>query len=147
MKANNKKRIERYRILYIFLIFITFITLTLIIFVRFQAVIFYSIFSLSIILILISLRNLFHLKYFDYEHSGEVLTIKYYSVFKFGEILPAVEVPKQKILTFSIEKKGKTQDLNLLIEARNGKGVKFSFRLTGFSKKQIEKIRNSLSVH
>lgn len=146
MKTNNKKAIKTRFCFYAFVITISLSAIMLNFFIKFKAVNFYFVPAVSIILILIALRNLFRFKYFDYEHSGEVLTIKYYSAFTFGKILPALEIPKQKICSFSIEKKGKTDILNLVTEAMNGKNKKFSFRLKGLSIEQTGKIRNSLSV-
>lgn len=108
-----------------------------------QPVILFLFLFFSAVLLLIAVRNLLRLRYMDYEHSGEVLTVKYYSLFTFRRILPALEIPKQKIVSHCIRKKGKSHHLNLLVETRNGKDKKFCFRLTGFSKEQMEKMRSS----
>jgi len=143
MKVNNRKEIKKRCFFSIILMVISLGYATAGFFVRNQPVLLFLFLPFSAVLLLISVRNLLRLRYFDYEHSGEVLTVKYYSLLSFGRILPALEVPKQKIVSHSIRKKRKTCYLNLLIKTGNGKDKKFRFRLTGLSREQIEKIRSS----
>ena len=143
MKVNNSKEIKKRCFFSITLLVIAFGYAAAGFFVRNQPVLLFLFLPFSAVLLIIAVRNLLRLRYFDYEHSGEVLTVKYYSLFTFGRILPALEIPKHKIISHSIRKKGKTHYLNLLIKTGNGKDKKFRFRLTGLSREQIEKIRSS----
>lgn len=145
MKTNNRKIIKQKYIFYILLIIAALAVIFVIFFLRIRltSFYFYPILVFTITVLLISVKNLFQLKYFDYEHSGEVVSIKYYSLFKTGKILPTIEVPRQKIISYCIQKKGKNEKLILSIKGRNEGNKKFGFRLIGISSKKIEETLNT----
>lgn len=95
--------------------------------------------------VLILFWRLISIRYFDYEHSGEVISIKYYHPWKKGRIIPAIELPKQKLDSYDIQTKKGLRKLHLIVNGSNGK-LSFKYNLWNISQQQIKTISESLKA-
>lgn len=94
---------------------------------------------------LILFWKLLSVRYFDYEHSGEVISIKYYHPWKKGRVKPAIELPKNKLDSYDIQTKKGLQKLHLIVKGSNRK-LCFKYNLWNISEQQIKTISESLNA-
>ena len=148
MKIDNKKKVNR-RIKGLSLMLLASLILG-------SAVLFYHVklnggkqvilgFLLIIALPVFYIANrLFSLKYFDYEHSGEVISIKHYHLWQSGIVRPVIELPRNHLESFDIEEKRNLYCLKLLIKNSRGKVFCFSCKIISLTKEEAKKIQQSL---
>lgn len=104
----------------------------------------YAAITFFVISIVFLFRNLLTLRYFDYEHSGEVISIKHYHPWEMGMIRPAIELPKYQIQSFDIDGKRSKSKLRLSVKGSKGKTFCYRCEIIDLSKDQIQKIKQSL---
>ena len=95
-------------------------------------------------ILLYSVWQLSALKCFDYEHSGEVISIKYFRPWKMGIITPDMEVPKQKLACSVVKKDLFRKKLCLTIRGSTDRKFLFQYNLSALSQKQIAYLEESL---
>ena len=87
--------------------------------------------------------HLLSLKCFDYEHSGEVVSIKYFHPFHTKPLHPSLELPNRKIKSFAILKKSGKNKLVISVYGSRNKNYCFTYILRGLSQAQLNKISQS----
>ncbi|KQT21920.1 hypothetical protein ASG31_00830 [Chryseobacterium sp. Leaf404] len=97
-----------------------------------------------IILTLYTAKNLLSLKYFEYEHSGEVISIKHYHFWKTGLIKPNIELPKYRLDSFNITENQDPCKLQLSIKASRGNEFCFKYNISNLTRNEVKKIKQSL---
>ncbi len=91
-----------------------------------------------------NLKILLALKYFDYEHSGEVISIKHYYTWQKGIVRPKVELPKYQLESFEIRKNRNVYKLCLYIKGSKGRTIPFYCNSINLTEEQIKNIHQSL---
>lgn len=139
MKISNEKHI---RIRMVFLLAIIFTALAglgfLILIINSHSNILITA-TLGIVLVLAILMFL-RLRYFIYENSGEVLSVKYYHPMK-TRPRPVLEIPQKKLLSIEIQKNIFGKKIRITIAARSGKRA-FQYRVSGMKRHEAEAIKN-----
>lgn len=143
MKTSNQNNIKIIFYSYIALLLITVICLSGIFFIPRNDSTGNSIYlkSLFTILLLFLIIKTVSLKCFNYEHSGEVISIWYYHPIRRGRVLPSLEVPQNKVTSFNISEKTYATQLFLTIHGNKT----FRFTLKGMPYKKIEDIKRTLA--
>lgn len=147
MKISNSKRVKY--ILEIFLVLLLLVTFCfcfsfMVSFEISERYLFCTRVVLMVIFLLL-LARIWSLKYFEYEHSGEVITIRsYHPVRKSMMVAPSLEVPKDQVLTFGIVKSKLHTYLVLTINGRRDKQLTFNYNLYGMSRYQVRNIEKTL---
>ncbi len=142
MKINNKKNIQ----IAIYLLIVILILSSLLLGALFLEIthIHYGIAALIFILFILSLWKLVTLKTFSMEVSQHFISIKQSHPFSKGIEVPALEVPLQKVLSFTIEKNMINYFLKISITTKKGK-KRFFYNLGILSQKQLEQFNNVLN--
>ena len=144
MKIDNKKKIKAKAVLLIVIITVSLISILFGALTKFhQKQPLGFLLAIPVALTICSVRQLFNLKYFDYEHSGEVISIKYCHPWKTGRITPAIELPQTKLASFDIKKSLSGKKLCLTVNGSRNK-MQFKYNLWELSSQQIGKIKQSL---
>ena len=79
-------------------------------------------------------------KFFEYENSGEVITIRNHHFWKTNKMEASLEFPFLKLDHYHLRKK----TLSLIIKSDRGKYLTFSYRLCGLSSNQYKSLKKSL---
>ena len=104
MKINNKNKIKTKAVLLILMIIASLSGVVFGIVTKFYQQSLGFLLLIPVALAAYSTCRLLNLKYFDYEHSGEVISIKYCHPWKTGRVTPAIELPQTKLASFDIKK-------------------------------------------
>lgn len=146
MRINNIKKVKFILYLNATFLIITVIGIAFMFIINFHTLdkfLLYVRYVLIAILVFLTIRIL-TLKCFDYENSGEVVTIRYYHPFKIGRIDPCMEIPKNNLASFNIRKEKFFSRLCLTISGNRNKKIHLWYTLYGISKHQIKEIESSL---
>lgn len=85
----------------------------------------------------------FRMRYFEFDSSGEVISIKsYHPVFKSSE--RRSEFPKQKLQDFKVKKNFGGADLKINLKMADKKSTSIKFSIQGFSLNQVKNIEKTL---
>lgn len=87
--------------------------------------------------------HLLSLKCFDYEHSGEVVSIKYFHPLHTKPLYPSLELPTSKIRSFAILKKNGKNQLVISVYGSRNKNYCFTYILRVLSQTQLNKLSQS----
>ena len=143
VKINNKRAVTlRINSLLLSLIAIT-LSFILLFLLRVQHKLLITILCISFLYFLALLINT---KFFEYENTGEVITIKYFSYIKKKKGDVSLEFPLNKINGHTIIKNHLLYSrLYIEIISANGKNILKSYTLQGMNNEKLKQIRQSLS--
>ena len=139
MKISNEKQIKSRIFFLLTIIFFDLIGLGSLLFIINSDINVLFITALVILLILTILMFL-RLRYFIYENSGEVLSVKYFHPLKVRP-LPVLEIPQKKLISIKIKKIIFGKKIEINIATRSGKKT-FIYRVSGIKSRDIEAIKN-----
>lgn len=127
MKINNKKKVNRYMIFQLVVLVLLF--LNIIILMYFGYPLFSGIFFVTALAVLAygALKKRF---VFEYENSGQVVSIKNYQWFSGGKKLPVFEMPQKKIVRIEVKKRGFRKYLIILFSNSSGKVLRRNIDIT-----------------
>jgi hypothetical protein len=95
---------------------------------------------LCIMALVLLFKNYF--RYFDYENSGEVITIKSRNAYM--KKISLTEIPKEKILDFEIDILFYSAVLKLVLRSNKRTKIAVYYRLTGLGQENLIRLHNSL---
>lgn len=91
----------------------------------------------------ISLLLYINTKYFEYDCSGEIISLKtYHPLLRHRE--RRTEFPKDKLKNFNISDQYLGTEINLLFNSYKPSPVKIKYNINGLNKKQVNQLKNSL---
>jgi hypothetical protein len=97
------------------------------------------------ILIILSIWRFFALRYFSFDNSGEVISIKYcHPLYIDKKLSPNLEFPVKNLHIFSIETNFMKRHLKIKIKNSKNKVKVFKYSLQNFSMYSIQRIKDSL---
>ncbi len=141
MKISNKKNIKYY---FRFIVFLMTGLFSFTIYILSAKNILDYFFPYTFLLFVLLGIILSKVKYFEYDSSGEIVSIKHFYLWNRFQNQYSFEVPKSKIINYQIIKRQFCPELILYIESRKARAVKNHFRIHGLTKKQLRQIEKSL---
>lgn len=142
MKINNKKKVSNYMTFQ--LVISTSLFLIIISLGYFGYHLFSGIFFLTALLVLIygALKNRF---IFEYENSGQVVSIKNYQWLSGGKKMPVFEMPQTKIIRIEIKERIFRKYLIILFSNSSGKVLKKSIDITFCNQNQTNQVLGDIT--
>ncbi|WP_263003371.1 hypothetical protein [Chryseobacterium edaphi] len=141
MKINNKSII---RFLFVIHMCITIVIISLLAgLLFFQPEIFRKIQYIGYLLLIYNILRIFRLKYIEYENSGEVLSLKRYSLFHTQKQQNQIEMPLYKINKLYIKKSFWYNYLIIIFRRDDQKFSKIHFPINHIKHTDLQKIQNN----
>ncbi|MFS4473255.1 hypothetical protein [Chryseobacterium sp. T20] len=142
MKINNKKKVSHYMTFQLVVLVLLF--LIIIILRYFGYPLFSGIFCLTALLVLVygALKKSF---VFEYENSGQVVSIKNYQWFSGGKKLPVFEMPQKKIVRIEIKNRGFRKYLIILFSNSSGKVLRRNIDITFCSENETQQLLGDIA--
>lgn len=95
------------------------------------------------ILFIVLLVLFYRMRYFEFDSSGEVISIRsYHPVFRTLE--RRTEFPKQKLRDYKIENNGGAAVMKIYLQMLERKNVAIKYSIHGLGRNKIQKLQNSL---
>lgn len=89
---------------------------------------------------------LFKLSYFEYEHSGTIITLRKSSFWASNKIQRPVEFPIHKLLDYSVSKNLFFVKIEMILKSEKRGHVKIRYKLLGLSDYKTDLIQKSLKT-
>ncbi len=142
MKINNKKRVSHYIAFQLVVSTLLFLTITILMYLR--STFFSGIFFLIAFLVLVYglLKNQF---VFEYENSGQMISIKSYQWFSRGKKKSVFEMPQKKIVRIEIKERTFRKYLIILFSNSSGKLLRKNIDITFCSENETRQLLGNIA--
>ena len=142
MKINNKKRVSHYIAFQLVVSTLLFLTITILMYLR--STFFSGIFFLIAFLVLVYglLKNQF---VFEYENSGQMISITSYQWFSRGKKKSVFEMPQKKIVRIEIKERTFRKYLIILFSNSSGKLLRKNIDITFCSENETRQLLGNIA--
>lgn len=142
MKINNKKRVNRYMAFRLIVLALLFLNITILMYLGYIFVL--VIFSVIALLIIVYglLKNQF---IFEYENSGQVISIKSYQWLSGGKKFLNFEMPQKKIVRIEIQERTFRKYLIILFSNSSGRLLRRNIDITFCSENETRHLLKDIS--
>jgi len=142
MKINNKKRVGYFMTFQLVVLALLFLAISILIYLGYIFVL--GIFSLITLLILV--YKLLKIQFvFEYENSGQVISIKNYHWLSVGRKNPVFEMPQKKIIRIEVKEQTFRKYLILLFLNSSGRVLRKNIDITFCSENETHKLLGDIS--
>ena len=142
MKINNKKRVSHYIAFQLVVSTLLFLTITILMYLR--STFFSGIFFLIAFLVLV--YGLLKKKFvFEYENSGQVISITSYQCFSRGKKKSVFEMPQKKIVRIEIKERTFRKYLIILFSNSSGKLLRKNIDITFCSENETRQLLGNIA--
>jgi hypothetical protein len=142
MKIDNKKRVGYFMTFQLVVLALLFLAISILMYLGYIFVI--GIFSLITLLIL--LYRLLKIQFvFEYENSGQVISIKNYHWLSVGKKNPVFEMPQKKIIRIEVKELTFRKYLIILFLNSSGKILRRNIDITFCSKNETNQLLENIS--
>lgn len=141
MKISNKKKVNSYMTFQLVTIAVLVCTIVAFRYFNFHFLSLLFVFITLLLLLYVKIKNRY---IFEYENSGEVLSIKSYQWLAKGR-KPSFEMPRKKILNSKIKKGIFKNYLVIIFSGSSGKTVKVAIDITFCSESQVNLLFNDIT--
>ncbi|SIR70942.1 hypothetical protein [Chryseobacterium sp. RU33C] len=140
MKINNKKRVSQYMISQLIILALLLLTITIHMYLGYNSVL--VILFVIALLVYGRLKNQF---IFEYENSGQVISIKSYQWFSGGKKYQVFEMPQKKIVRIEIKERTFRKYLIILFSNSSGRILRRNIDITFCSENETQQLLGDIS--
>jgi hypothetical protein len=142
MKINNKKRVNQYMTFQLIILALLLLTITIHLYLGYNSVL---VILLVIGLLVLTYGRLKNQFIFEYENSGQVISIKSYRWFSGGKKYQVFEMPQKKIVRIEIKERTFRKYLIILFSNSSGRILRRNIDITFCNENETQQLLGDIS--